>query len=439
MLKRIAACDGRLRSYVTVLPDAAREQARQAEQEIMHGSYRGPLHGVPIAVKDLFFTEGVRTTCGSALLAEWVPGVSATVVEKLRGAGALVLGKLALTEFAIGGYPPPFSSPVNPWGVNRWPGASSSGSGVAVAAGLCFGALGTDTGGSIRAPSAVCGIVGIKPTYGRVSRHGVFPLGESLDHVGPMTRSVADAGVLLNAIAGFDANDPTSLLESVSDFRLALGRELRGVRVGVDEAYCTTMVHPEVSTTVLAAVQQLRDLGAVVEEVTIPLIEDVLSAFWVIICTEAAAAHELTFPSQAEQYGSTVRSILEQGAQMGGVEYAKAHATRQAFRGALRRLFEDVDLLACPSFPMPAFDLDLIPPDAAMGREALQFFLPFFRFSAPYNPTGSPTISVLCGFSADGLPISLQLIGRYLEEALLCQVAHAYEQATEWHRRRPSL
>ncbi len=434
-LDRIESIDSRLHSYITVLPEVALQQAAQAEQEITRGEYRGPLHGVPLAVKDLFFTRGVRTTCGSELLTNWVPGDTATVVDKLQTAGAVLLGKLSLTEFACFGYPPSFRPPVNPWGSNRWPGGSSSGSAVATAAGLCFGSLGSDTGGSIRLPAAVCGVVGIKPTYGRVSRHGVFPLAESLDHVGPMARTVVDAAVLLGAIAGFDPNDPTSRREPVPDYGIGLGRTLQNVRIGVDDAYCK-LSHPEVSGQMLAAVDVLRDLGAAVRDASLPPLDEALSAAWVITTAELAAAHAKTFPSDAQKYGVSIRSLLEEGVRMRGVDYAKAHATRLAFRGALDGLFQDIDLLACPSWPMPAFELEIVPRDAVVERD---LFLPFARFTGVYNLTGNPTISLPCGFTGDGLPVSLQLIGRHWDEALLCQAAHAYEQATPWHTRRPSL
>src|SRR5215210_941244 len=244
MLDRIAVHESKLYSYLTITAELALRQAKEAEQEITKGIYRGPLHGMPIAVKDLCFTKGIRTTCSSKILWDWVPDHNATVVDKLNASGAVLLGKLGMTEFALAGYHPSIHPPVNPWDAERWPGASSSGSGVATAASLCFGSLGSDTGGSIRFPSAACGIVGVKPTYGRVSRYGVFPLGETLDHIGPMTRCVVDAAIILRAIAGFDPHDPTSQRVTVRDYLTTVYNGVNGVRIGVDEEYCTKGTDP---------------------------------------------------------------------------------------------------------------------------------------------------------------------------------------------------
>jgi amidase len=436
ILDRIETIDDKLHSYLMVLPETAMQKAQEAEQAIMRGEYRGPLHGVPLAVKDLCFTKGIRTTCASKILADWVPDYDATVVTRLKAAGAVLLGKLAMTEFAYAGYHPSYQPPLNPWDPGRWPGASSSGSGVATAAGLCFGSLGSDTGGSIRFPSACCGIVGIKQTYGRVSRYGVFPLAESLDHVGPMTRSVADAAAILRTIAGFDPNDPTSLQETVRDYLLTLKGGIRNVRIGVDEAYCKDQADPEVSTAVLATIRVLRDLGAVIEEVSISGVDEALPAWFAICAAETAAAHEKTFPSQADDYGPTFRAFLQSGVEVSGAEYAKAHVTRQALRRTISNLFQKVDLLLCPSTPTLPMRIEDFQPQGVFDQESL---LPLLRTTAPFDLTGSPTISVPCGFTSEGLPISLQLVGRHLEEALLCQAGYAYEQATEWHKRRPPV
>ena len=267
MLERINDLDGHLKSYATVMADHALESAETAEREIGAGEYRGPLHGVPIAVKDLCFTRGVRTMGGAKVYADHVPTFDSTVVERLEAAGAVLLGKLNLTEGAMGGYNPEFQVPLNPWDSGRWSGASSSGSGVATAAGLCFGSLGSDTGGSIRFPSSACGIVGLKPTWGRVSRYGVFALAESLDHVGPMTRSTADAAIMLQAIAGYDANDATSLSDPVPDIVSGIGDGVRGVRVGVDNHHVSDSVDPEVTEAVLESVSVLEGLGAEVVDI----------------------------------------------------------------------------------------------------------------------------------------------------------------------------
>jgi amidase len=436
MLDRISAVDGKLYSYITVASDLALQQARAAEQEIVKGMYRGPLHGMPIAVKDLCYTKGIRTTCASKILANWVPDYNAAVVEKLNAAGAVLLGKLGMTEFALAGYHPSVHPPVNPWNPERWPGASSSGSGVATAASLCFGSLGSDTGGSIRFPSAACGIVGVKPTYGKVSRYGVFPLGESLDHIGPMTRSVADAAVMLRAIAGFDPKDPTTRRVTVRDYLDTVYNGVKGIRIGVDEAYCTTGADPQVSKAVLATTAVFKDLGASIQEVKVSGIEEAADAWYTICAAETAAAHEQFYPSRADDYGPTFRAFLAEGAKIRGIDYAKAHVTRQAVRRMLDDLLQKVDLLLCPSAPVIPMLLKDFPPNAVLTRADTPGLL---RHTGPFDLTGSPTISVPCGFSTEGLPLSLQLIGRHDEEGLVMQAGHAYEQATGWHKRRPAV
>jgi amidase len=436
MLDRIAALDGKLYSYLTVTADLALQQARTAEQEIVKGAYRGPLHGVPIAVKDLCYTKGIRTTCASKILSNWVPDYNATVVEKLYAAGAVLLGKLGMTEFALAGYHPSIHPPVNPWNPDRWPGASSSGSGVATAASLCFGSLGSDTGGSIRFPSASCGIVGVKPTYGKVSRYGVFPLGESLDHIGPMTRSVVDAAIILRAIAGFDAKDPTTRRETVRDYLDTVSNGVKGLRIGVDEAYCTNGTDPQVSKAVLATTSVLKDLGASIQEVKVLYINEATDIWYPLCAAETAAAHEQFYPSRADEYGPTFRAFLADGVKVSGIEYAKAQVTRQFVCRMLDDILQKVDLLLCPSMPTLPMQLKDFSPQAILSRENVGALL---RHTAPFDLTGSPTISVPCGFSTEGLPISLQLIGRHGEEGLVMQAGHAYEQATEWHTRRPPI
>jgi amidase len=436
LLDRIEAIDGKLHSYLTVTADLAMRQARTAEQEIGRGGYRGPLHGVPIAVKDLCFTKGIRTTCASKILADWLPEYSATVVERLAASGSVLLGKLGMTEFALSGYHPSIDPPVNPWAADRWPGASSSGSGVATATSLCFASLGSDTGGSIRFPSASCGIVGVKPTYGRVSRYGVFPLAESLDHIGPMTRCVADAAAMLQAIAGFDPLDPTTRRAVVPDYLEGLRGGVKGIRIGVDEKYCSAGADAEVASAVLAAGTVLENLGASLREVRVSHIDEAVGIWHTLCAAETAAAHERWYPSRAEEYGPTFRAFLADGVRVSGIDYAKADVTRQVVRRMLDDVMQQVDLLLCPSMPTLPMSLADFPPDAVLSRDASA---PLLRHTAPFDLTGSPTISVPCGFSANGLPISLQLIGRADEEGLVMRAGHAYEQATSWHERRPSV
>ncbi len=434
LLERIARLEPALHAYVTVLPEGALADARAAEAEIARGVGRGPLHGVPIAVKDLCATKGVRTTAGTRVLADWIPDFDAAVVERLRAAGAVILGKLAMTEGAYATHHPSVTPPVNPWRADVSPGASSSGSGVATAAGLCFASLGSDTGGSIRFPSAWCGIVGLKPTWGRVPRHGVFPLAETLDHVGPMTRSVADAANVLAAIAGPDPRDPTASRTPVADYAASLAQGVRGLRSGVDERWISTGTDPRVASAVLAAVDVLAKLGAEIRRVRVPDASGALRA-WVPLCqTEAALAHRATFPSRAAEYGTPFRVFLEDARRLGAADYAAAHLARLDFRGRLAASFDDFDLLACPSVPVP-------PPPVAIFSDSTPIdwarFEPLLAFTAPFDCSGNPTLSLPCGFTDDGLPLSLQLVARAFDEESVLRAGHAYERATEWHTRRP--
>lgn len=435
LIRRIEAIDGRLKAYATVMADQAMEQARTAESEILSGAYRGPLHGVPVAVKDLCFTAGVRTMGGCAVYANHVPNVDATVVHRFNEAGAVMLGKLNLTEGAMGGYNPAFQVPENPWKAGHWPGASSSGSGAATAAGAAYATLGSDTGGSIRHPAAVCGTVGLKPTWGRVSRYGVLALAESLDHVGPLTRSSADAGIVLQAIAGLDPNDPTSLPDPVPDMLAGVGKGVSGLRIGWDETYATEDMAPDFAQAVAEGVQVMARLGADIVPVKMPVrLREYLSAWPVLCASEARAAHQAFFPSQADAYGPWFRGWLERGAGFSAVDYAQANTLRAACVGELRLTMQGVDLLACPSTPQAAYPYTAeqaygpIPPD----RDPWQS-----RFTVPTDFAGLPTIALPCGLSEAGLPLSLQFVGHPLSEPLLIQAGDAYEKATEWHKLHP--
>ena len=435
MLERIEQLDGQLKSYATVMSEHAMAAAQAAEREINAGTYRGPLHGVPIAVKDLCFTKGVRTMGAAKVLADHVPTFDGTVIAKLESAGAVLLGKLNLTEGAMGGYNPEFDIPKNPWNSDRWTGSSSSGSGVATAAGLCFGSLGSDTGGSIRFPSASCGIVGIKPTWGRVSRYGVLALAESMDHVGPMTRSVADAGIMLEAIAGFDPNDPTSLPNPVPNMLEGIGQDLRGVRIGFDENYATNDIDVELAEAVRAGVGILADQGAKIVEVELPDVDEYVSVWPTLCSAEAVLAHAATYPSQRNDYGPWFRGWLDMGAKVTGADYAKANNLRAACTGHLRRVFEEIDVLVCPSMSAPPHRVS---PKMLYGTYGARD-LKFQRFTVPFDYNGAPTLSVPCGVNSEGLPLSIQFVGKHLTEPLLCRVGHAYEQATPWSDLHPDV
>ncbi len=434
LLARIEALDGKLKSYATVTAESALAEARTAEAEIAAGRHRGPLHGIPIAVKDLCYTKGVRTMGGCAVLADHVPDFDATVVRRFREAGAVLLGKLNLTEGAMAGYNPAFDVPENPWKESHWSGASSSGSGAATAAGLAFATLGSDTGGSIRHPAAACGTVGLKPTWGRVSRHGVLDLAQSLDHVGPLTRSSADAGIVMQAISGLDPEDPTTLVAPVPDMLAGLEVGAKGLRIGWDERYASKDIAPDFAAAIAASVEVMAKLGAEIIEVTMPEKLREFLAGWPVICTaEAADAHRATYPDRAAEYGPWFREWLARGNSFSAADYAQANNLRAACEGAMRRTMQDIDLLACPSTAQEAFP---VTPEISYGpipeRDPWQT-----RFTVPMDYAGLPTISLPCGLSELGLPLSLQFVGHPLAEPMLVQAGAAFESATDWHRMHP--
>ncbi|WP_315834709.1 amidase [Bradyrhizobium prioriisuperbiae] len=439
MLDRIARLEPQLHSYATVTAEHAMAQAAIAEAEINKGISRGPLHGVPVAVKDICDTAGIVTAAGMPVHASRVPAQDSTVVKRLADAGAVLLGKLQLTEGAFAKHHPTITPPRNPWNADYHAGASSSGSGVATAAGLCFGALGSDTGGSIRFPASANGITGLKPTWGRVSRHGVFALAGSLDHIGPMTRSAADAGAMLGAIAGRDPNDPTTLGAPVPDYLAGLGSKLRGLRIGIDTTYNETNVDADIVATVRDARLVLEELGASIKHVTLPDPAAVMAAWGPCCSVETAIVHETTYPSRASEYGppdsGTIAGLIEAGRSVTARELMAAQQARLAFSGALALLFADIDLLLIPTQPLADF---------TVAQEAELFAEPeglaaFLRYVTPFDMSGSPTITLPGGFTGRGLLLSFQLVGRHLEEALLVQAGHAFQQATDWHRRHPAL
>jgi amidase len=438
LLDRIAAVDGRLQSYVTVMTDHAIASAGRADAEIRAGRYRGPLHGVPIAVKDLCHTRGVRTMAGTKVLADFIPDFDATVVARLEAAGAVILGKLALCEGAYGPYFPGLQVPVNPWDATRWSGVSSSGSGVATAAGLCFASVGTDTGGSIRYPSAANGCVGLKPTYGRVSRYGVFALAASMDHVGPMTRTVEDAAIMFEAMAGPDPHDPTSLPDLVPSVRADLGRGIASLRVGFDRRYATDNVDPDVAQAMDDVLAELTRLGATVVTVNMPDVSQVGSAWLDLCAVEALAANATTFPSRASEYGPGFRAALESGQRVTRESLAAAAAVRSEVSASLERTLNSVDCLVCPSMANSARVKEADPYDEETEASWSRLVRNDIH-TQPFNFSGSPTLSVPCGFSAEGLPLSVQFVGRRLSESVLCRMGHAYEQATPWHLTHPAI
>ena len=440
-LDRIGRLDGALRAFITVTADAALAAARAAEAAVMAGGPLGPLHGVPIALKDLVNTKDAPTTGGSRILAGWTPAEDATVATRLAKAGAISLGKLNMHEFAYGpeGVNPHYGTPWNPWdpAAHRICGGSSSGSGAAVAAGLCAGALGSDTGGSIRIPASLCGITGIKPTYGRVSRAGVLPLAWSLDHVGPMCRSAADCALMLRALAGYDPRDPTSSVLPVPDYAAALTGDVRGLRVGVLRAGFLDATGGAARQAVEAAVKTLQELGAAVQDAALAQIDLAAPAVFAIISAEAYAYHEDRLRTHAAVYGADVRERLRGGAFVSAADYLKGQRARVLVRDGVDQLLAGLDVLICATTPFPATPVG----DAtvAVDGAAVPVRPNLLRFTRPFNATGHPAASIPCGLTADGLPLGMQIIGRPFDEATVLRVADAYQRATDWHARRPPL
>jgi len=427
-LARIDQLDKTLCSYVTVTADRALTDARAAEAALRRGD-AGPLAGIPIAYKDLYATRGIRTTGGSALLADWVPDQDSTCVTRLQNAGMVMLGKLTTHEFAFGIQFPGHRFPAahNPWNLDHIPGGSSSGSGAALAAGLTVGALGSDTGGSIRGPAAFCGIAGIKPTYGRVSRAGVLTLSWTLDHTGPMARSVEDCALMLQALAGYDPADPASSREPVPNYTAELQAGIRGLRIGVPREYFLDEVAPEVTSAFEAALATLSKLGAEVRDVRIPSI-GAAPAFMVIMLSEAFAYHAGDLRERPELYGEVLREKLMAGALFSAEEYVQAQRLRARLREDMHRALGEVDILATPTAPVTAPSFQVVfDPDFPFPKSNM----------APFNMSGLPALALPCGFGPGNLPISLQLAGRPFAESTVFRAGHAYEQATDWHLRRP--
>lgn len=440
-LARVALLNSRLNAFITIVADHAREQARRAEKEIARGRHRGALHGIPVTLKDNILTRGIRTTAGSKFFSPPDSEEEATVVRRLAQAGAILIGKTNLHEFAYGASTenPYFGSARNPWDLERIAGGSSGGSAVAVAAGIGFASLGSDTGGSIRIPSALCGTVGLKPTYGRVSCFGIVPLSRSLDHAGPIARSVADVAILLQAIAGFDPRDSFTQRKPVPDYSRTLGRKTRGTRLGWPRDFFFDQVDGEVRSAIEAAARKFQNLGARIETMDLPYLKDSVEPATLIAIAEARHFHESQgfFPARASQYGDDVRKRLEQGADVRAADYLAAFEARERITQEFDRALQKVDAILAPTVPVGAPKIGEQVVHIAGEEETVRSAL--IRLNRPANFVGNPAISLPCGFTKAGLPIGLQIIGRKWEEARLLQIAHAYEQATDWHTRHPQL
>jgi aspartyl-tRNA(Asn)/glutamyl-tRNA(Gln) amidotransferase subunit A len=438
-LTRIDATEPVLNSFITLLADQARKAARQAEKDIQAGRYKGPLHGIPVALKDLYNTGGVRTTSGSRIFDTFIPAEDCTVAAKFHQAGAILLGKLNMHQFAYGptGENPDYGHMHNPWNPDMVTGGSSGGSGSAAAAGQCTITTGSDTGGSIRIPAALCGIVGLKPTYGLVSRHGLSALSWSLDHPGPMTRTVEDTAITMNVIAGHDPRDVASAKVDIPDYTSALTGDVKGLRIGIVKEYFEAPLDPQVRKAVMDAISLLESMGAEVKEVSYPMFNQSQAISSTVLMAEATAYHRDLLEKDGHQLYEPVRQRLEAGLFISAAEYLRAQQARSIFDQQGRRLLDEVDLLAGPTEPITA--PEILASKVMAGEQEVGVVGALTQYTRPYNINGFPAISVPCGFSDDGMPIGLQLAGRPFDELTVLRAAHAYEQANDWHTRRPPI
>jgi aspartyl-tRNA(Asn)/glutamyl-tRNA(Gln) amidotransferase subunit A len=439
-LSRIEAWEPVINAFITVTGDQALATAAAHQQMIMSGQSLGPLHGVPIGIKDNIDTAGIRTTAGSKILADNVPEHDATVVAKLRAAGAIVIGKLNMHEFAWGGTTanPHYGPTKNPWDPTRFPAGSSGGSGAAVAAGEVYGALGTDTGGSVRLPAAVNGCVGIRPTIGRVSNANVVPLAWSMDTVGPMARTVPDVARMLGIIAGFDSGDEGTDPRAVPDYLRHIESGVRGLHIGVVPDYFFSHLQKPVENAVRSALELLTLQGAVVDEVPIENIQGNISAQLTVESAEPSTFHQRWLRERPEDYGEDVRLLLELGEMYTATQYLNAQRYRSLLRHEFLAAFREVDVFICPTLPFVATPLGETKVVIQEGVED-EMLSAIMQFTGVPSLTGLPSMSVPCGFSGEGLPIGMQIIGRPFDEATIFRVGHTYQQATDWHQRQPSL
>jgi aspartyl-tRNA(Asn)/glutamyl-tRNA(Gln) amidotransferase subunit A len=435
-LELISREDSLLNCFITLTADLALEQARQAEREIQAGEYRGPLHGIPLALKDIYATAGIRTTYGSQFFTDHIPAKDAAAVQALKAAGAVLLGKQNMHEIALGvtNENLHYGAVRNPWALDRISGGSSGGSAAAVAAGLCFGALGTDTGGSIRIPASLCGVVGLKPTFGRISLRGVMPLSWNLDHAGPITRSIKDAALLLQSMAGYDPSDPYSVDHPVEDYLQELDAGVQGWRIALLVGESLGFALSEVARKVAEAAQVFRQLGAVIEGCTLPELEELAQANGLMVTSDAAAFHHDRLQTTPERFGEDVRQRLMKGASYTSTEYARARHLQSRARRQFDEFFTQYDLLLLPATPVPA--PVLYSEDAVMRAPQLT------RYTSPFNFTGLPALTLPCGFITQkgvDLPVGLQLVAPPWAERRLLQAGAAYEQATSWHRKKAAF
>ncbi len=437
-LDRIDRVEPEVNAFITVARDEATRAAQQAEAEMARGEYRGTMHGIPVGIKDLYDTAGIRTTSGSKIDADRVPTADSAVVEGLKTAGAVIIGKLMMTEFAFGeqGRNAHYGDVRNAWDLSRMPGGSSTGSAASVAAGECAASLGSDTGGSIRVPASLCGLAGLKPTYGLVSRRGMTPLSWSLDHAGPLARTVEGAAAALQAIAGHDPLDPTSADAPVPNYEERLTGEVRGLRVGVLREYVWDLIDPEVERLTRAAFEQVAGLGVEVEDVSVPRLEDYGLVMSTIIPADAAAVHRETVLKRGADYDPVTRIHIESGLFVTAADYSKANQLRASLNRDIAQVLERVDFLMTPTCPVTA--PSYAAPVVTLGGQEFPSRMVLSRITRLFNSNGLPAATVPCGFS-EGLPVGLQIAGRAFDDAGVLNMAYAYEQAAGWHTRRPPL
>ncbi|HVX29793.1 MAG TPA: amidase [Nitrolancea sp.] len=434
-LRAIDQLEPSLNAYITVLREDALATARRAESEIAAGTYRGPLHGIPLSVKDLFATKGIRTTAGSRALRDYVPDENAAVVDRLTAAGSIILGKTNMLEFAYASVHPDYGPTRNPWDLSKTTSGSSGGSAASTVAGVDYGSFGSDTGGSVRIPASFCGVCGMKPSYGLISRFGVQALSWTLDHVGPFARTVRDLALLLEAVAGHDPRDPQSADRSVPIYQRQLTERLDGLRIGVISNFMDEGVDAEIREAVSRAVDVLRDAGATIGERAIPELEDdALSAEMGILLPEASYCHRDLFDRHQADYSETVLERLQAGRELPAVAYIAALEKRDVLRDVIRGYQSDFDLLVMPTTPMVATPLESTTLQVGEDEEDLGSLI---RMTAPFDVTGQPALSLPCGFSSSGLPIGLQIVGRDFEDGTVLRAGHAYQLRSDWHRRRP--
>lgn len=427
----------RFRAFIAITPELAKSQAQRVDERIARGEML-PLAGVPFAVKDLFHVKGVATTYGSRVFTDYVPEQTASAVQRLIDAGGVLIGKTSLHECAFGftGENAHFGNCRNPWDPERICGGSSSGSGAALALGICPLTLGSDTGGSIRLPSALCGVTGLKPTYGRVSRAGGFPLSWTMDHVGPMTRTVADAALALRILAGRDLADESSTARPAPDYCRDLTARLRGLKIGVMHGWFFESLDPEVAATVMAAYEKLQSLGAIPVEVNLPHLEEALGAHRAIIFPEASAFHQPFLAERSDQYGDDIRPLLLGGHFLSAVDYLQALRVRKMIRREWAKALASVDALLTPTSPITAPKFGATVAELPGGTKPL--VRAFLDLTLPFNLSGHPALAIPCGLSRAGMPIGLQLVGKPFEEATLLRIGHQYQLETDWHKRTPA-